>query len=85
LTFSAKKTFLHLFFDLFYLTAPKESMALPDIEIDELSGGAGGSTTSAANTNIDTGFNLFQIFHHRFVVAVIIDLPVSGDGISEVL
>jgi hypothetical protein len=58
-------------------------MNAPDVEINKMTGRAGGCATSASHTTDDGWLGLKQVIPDRFIIFIIIDLTVRIDGIAE--
>lgn len=84
LAFAAEHAFPDLGFQIMYFSPSEKCMYQTDIKIGEVSGGAGGGTTSARNTLIGRRLIIFQVIEYTALIPVVIDLAVMQRGIAEV-
>ena len=85
LALAAKHALFDLLPDLLYLSAPDKSMYPADIEICQLAGSTCRRAAAACNADVDRGFQAPEPVDILFIIAIVIDLPVGIDGISEIL
>ena len=82
--FAAQHAFVHLFIDALIFAPAHERMEFAEIEIRKVAGRTGRRTAASADAGLQFGHLAQDLVALAQVVAVDVDRPRLGDGISEI-